>query len=226
MGSRLHGLQPRGRPGLAGLRPARLPGGLTFDTFGGYAWRARDLNERYYNADGAYVGAQVSRGIFSAGAQYAWQRYPLLRQNADGAVLFGAWYARKDLAPWTGTPSWRDHRAVAVPFSAWGRVERDFNGIEGFGSQGWIEQGVDWLTLPGGIVLDTFGAFRWQVRSLNDQYYDVYGPAAGVHLARGPFDLDLEYAWRKYPHLSRSQSGPQLSLTWYLDWDLAKLRRR
>lgn len=209
-----------------GVDWAVLPGGLTLDTFAGVSWRTRDLNAAYFDANGPYAGAQVSRGPLSAGAEYAWQKYPLLGQTTHDVVLFGAWYGRKDLAPWTGAPSWRGHRALAVPASAWGRVEEDFNGIEGFGSQGWLEQGIDWTKLPGGAVLDTFAAFRWMQRSLNNQYYDALGPALGAHLVRGPLDLDLEYAWRRYPRLSQYQNGPQLILTWYFGWDLGTLSRR
>jgi hypothetical protein len=202
-----------------------LPGKLVFDTYGGYSWRARTSNQQFFDVNGPYAGASLSRGPFKVGGEYAAQTYPLLDQTTHDYILYGSVYKSADLSPWTGLPSWDAHKALAVPATVWARVEKDFNGIEGFGSIGWVEQGVDWTKLPGGVTFETFGAFRWILRSLNDQYYDEYGPALGVQLKRGPLDLDLEYAWRYYPHLREYQNGPQIFLTWYFDWDLAKLRR-
>jgi hypothetical protein len=200
-----------------------LPQNVVFDTYVGYGWRDRSNNQHYFNEYGPYAGASLAKGPFKVGGEFAAQTYPPLDETTHDFDVYGSMYWRKDLSPWTGLPPWGSGRALAVPFSVWGRVEKDFNGIEGVGSMGWVEQGVDWTKLPGGITFETFGAFRWMLRSLNDQYYDEYGPAAGVQFKRGPLDLDLEYAWRYYPHLQSYQNGPQLTLTWYFDWDLKKL---
>ena len=203
-----------------------FPGRVVFDTYGGYGWRERTNNQQYFDEDGPYAGASLSRGPFKLGGEYAVQHYPRLGGEVTHDFLaYGAFYGSRDLSPWTGLPRWGASRALAVPLGLWTRVEEDSNGIEGFGGMGWVEQGVDWTKLPGGVVFETFASFRWMLRQLNDQYYDDYGPTLGVQFKRGVLDLDVEYAWRYYPHLRTYQNGPQATLTWYIDWDLAKLRR-
>ena len=195
------------------------PFGWTFDTFGGYSWMARTENQTYFNENGPYAGAMFSRGPVSFGADFHWERYPVLQQNVDDFETFILWYWKKVL----GRPSWGEHRALGAPFSTWGRLQYDLNDVEGYGSMGWVQQGLDWFKLPGGVLFETFAAFRWRERSRNEQYYDMFGPAVGIDLIRGPLDLDVEYTWRRYPDIPQSVDGPQLVLTWYFDWDLKKL---
>lgn len=188
----------------------RLPRGWTLETFGGYAWRLRSRNRTYFDAHSPYAGAMVYRGGLSAGADYVWHRYPSLNETTGQPSLFAAWYARRPLRAAGRT----------APLSSWGRLFCDLNGREGCGSMGWVQQGVDWFTLPGGVTFDTYAALRWRLRSKNETHYDAFGPALGVDLVRGPVDLSLEYAWRRYPSLEDWSAGPQVALTWYFDWEL------
>ena len=208
-----------------GVDWARLPLGFTFETYGGYSWRARSKNRDYFDARGPFVGAIAYRKGLTLGADYSWQEYPRLDETTRSPSVFASWYYRRDASPFLGLPRWGERRALAAPFSTWGRLQHDVEGNEGLGSLGWIQQGVDWTTLPGGVVLDTFAAFRWRARARNNQYYDAFGPAVGVDLVKGPVDLSVQYAWRRYPSLERWSSGPELALTWYFAWDLAKLAR-
>lgn len=196
----------------------KLPGNLVFDTFGGYSWRARSQDQRYFNENGPYAGARLTLNDFSFGADYNWERFPVLRQTTDDFELFGTWYWRKSL----GRPSWGGRTALAAPFSTWGRMQYALNNnIEGYGSMGWVQQGVDWFKLPGDVTFETFAAYRWRERSKNAQYYDLMGPAVGIDLIRGPVDLDFEYAWRHYPYTTPQYvNTAQIVLTWYLTWNL------
>ncbi|NNN04385.1 MAG: hypothetical protein HKL90_00655 [Elusimicrobia bacterium] len=202
-----------------------LPENVVFDTYVGYSWRLRSANQQYFDADGPYAGVSLSRGNLTLGGEYQIENYSQLSQTTHDYVVYASYFGTRDLSPWIGLPHWGEHRALATPLALWTRAEKDFNGIEGLGSMGWIEQGVDWLKLPGGVTFETFGGFDWMLRSLNTQYYNEYGPTAGVQFKRGPLDLYVEYAVRRYPFLHEYQNGPQILLTWYFDWDLAKLRR-
>ena len=196
----------------------KAPFGWTFDTFGGYSWMARTRNQLFYNENGPYAGALFSRGPFNVGADYHWERFPVLRQSARDFEAFASWYYRKDL----GRLSFRDSSALGAPFSTWGRLQYDLDNIVGYGSMGWVQQGVEWFELPGGVKFETFGAFRWRERSRNQQFYDMFGPAAGIDLIRGPIDVDVEYTMRRYPYIPQWANGAQVVLTWYFGWDLKR----
>ncbi|HVC09173.1 MAG TPA: hypothetical protein VNH15_04465 [Elusimicrobiota bacterium] len=204
-----------------GVDWVKLPGGAVFDTFGGYYWMARSDNQTYYNQNGPYAGAMISRGAFSVGGQYYWETFPALRQYVRDPQVFGSWYKVMNL----GLPSWLSGKALAAPLSTWGRVQYDANSIEGLGTMGWFQQGLDWFKLPGGVVFDTYGALRWMERSRNERYYDELGPALGVQFSRGSINLDVEYDWERYPDIPQSVDGPQVFLTWYFNCDLAALGR-
>ncbi len=197
----------------------KLPGDIVFDTFGGYYWMARSDNQTYFNQNGPYLGAMFSRGAFSLGAQYYWETFPALGQYVRDPQLFGTWYKILDL----GLPNALSGKALGAPFSTWGRVQYDANAIEGLGTMGWFQQGIDWFKLPGNVIFDTYGIFRWFERSRNDTYYNELGPALGVELSRGPVNLYIEYDWERYPNISEYVDGPQIYLSVYFGRDLTKI---
>jgi hypothetical protein len=104
---------------------------------------------------------------------------------------------------------------VAYPGAIWNRTAFDFNNVEGFGEQGNLAQGVQWLTLPGDIAFTTFLQYRWRVRTLNQTYYDSHGPTIGVDFAKGIFHFGLQHERQYYPGLSERLEYPSLYLTWY-----------
>lgn len=217
----LDGLEGNGTMGNVrqGVDWAKLPGDVTFNTYGAYRWRFRSELRPFYNAAGPGVGFDFSRGALSLGMDFSWIRYPELGRDTRDYSLYGAWYKRWDLARWTGKPSWGGRSALAVPFSTWGRIDYDAEDVEGAGSQGWVQQGVDWLKVRG-VVFNTFASYSWRLRSENKKFYNTHGPAVGAQLQKGPFNLVLDYSWRTYPQLDRFTRSVGLTLSWYYGWNL------
>ena len=203
-----------------GVRWARLGKKLDLNTYAAHNWRMRTRNKTYYNAIGPSLIAAAEKGAFSAGAEFAWTRYPSLPRNVENYSLFSGWYASRDISKWTGLPSLGSRAPLALPFSTWGKMSYDLHGAEGSGSQGWVRQGVDWLALGRGWKFKTYAAYNWRLRTKNKQYYNVHGPSAGAVLSGRYFDAGSEYYWQKFPQLRRSAKTLNVFLNWYCNWDL------
>lgn len=200
----------------------KLPGDVVFDTFGGYYWMTRAQHQTFYDQNGPYAGAMLSRGAWSLGGQYYWETFPGLQQYLGDFQAFATWYKVVDL----GKPSWLSKKALGAPFSTWGRLQYDPNKIEGYGSMGWFQQGIDWFKLPGNIMFDTFGIFRWMERSRNMKYYNEVDPAVGIELSRGALSLYIEYDWERFPNIPETIYGPQVFLTWYVGGNMGQMFSR
>lgn len=203
-----------------GLRWARFGGDLDLSTYAAYNWRVRTRNKTYYNTSGPSLIAAAEKGAFSAGAEFAWARYPGLAETFSNYSLFAGWYVSRDISKWTGLPSLGSRAPLALPFSAWGRMTYDLHGEEGSGSQGWVRQGVDWLALGRGWKFRTYAAYNWRQRTKNRRYYDVRGPSLGAVFNGRYFDLGAEYYWQRFPGLRRSDRTFSGFLSWYYSWDL------
>lgn len=219
----IDGLEGWGAQGSVkqGVTWLRLPLEVDVNTFAAYRWRFRSENRPFYNAQGPAVSLEFTKGFLDAGLDFSWQRFPELRETSDQYELFVGWYKRLDLAK--GGVDILGARARGLPLTTWGRVAHDLNGLEGDGTQGWVSQAVEWCELPRGLaVVKTFAAYRWRLRDKNRTFYNVHGPAVGVELSRGPVDVGLEHAWRRYPGLSRSDKAISLYADWYFGWDLKR----
>lgn len=104
---------------------------------------------------------------------------------------------------------------VGTPGSAWGGAGRDLSGFEGYGTQGWVRQGVRWPGLPGGVGVQTAAAYRWRVRTENRRFYDAHGPALTVEFDKSFVNWGLDLAWQRYPRLGRTDDRRELFLGWY-----------
>ena len=117
-------------------------------------------------------------------------------------------------------------RALSIeglPGSTWDAFTHDFDSLVGSGAQGYVNQGIDWTTLPGGITFNTFAEFRYRLRTDNNDFYNAYGPALGIELRRPIFKLGADYYWERFPGLDETDAKFQVYLTWYYDWDLKRL---
>jgi len=110
----------------------------------------------------------------------------------------------------------------ALPGSTWGQATYEATGLTGPGVQGFVNQGIDWVTLPGKLTLNTFAELRYRVRENNKNFYNTYGPAVGVEFRRKPFHLGVDYYWERFPELSDSSNRLGYYLSWYYDWDLKR----
>ena len=205
-----------------GVRWARFGGGLDLNTYAAYNWRLRTRNKTYYNTNGPSLIAVLEKGPFSAGAEFAWLRYPDLPLNTKDYSLFATWYASRDISRLTGLPSLGTHSPLALPLSTWGRMSYDLQGVEGSGSQGWVRQGVDWLALGKSWKFNTYAAYNWRLRSKNKTYYDVHGPSLGAAFNGKYCDVGAEYYWQRFPQLNLTAKTFNIYFNWYYNWDLKK----
>ena len=103
---------------------------------------------------------------------------------------------------------------LGYPGSTYGDLTRNFNGVEGSGTQGWLRQGVTWLR-PKGVDLNTYAEYSWRMRTKNQHYYTAYGPGLMLALEKGPFSFGVEYNWLRYPIASTTSNYASLFGLWY-----------
>jgi hypothetical protein len=103
----------------------------------------------------------------------------------------------------------------AYPGSFWGTATRDRSGVEGWGTQGNVNQGVQLFTLPGSIPFKLYGAYSWRLRTENNTYYSANGPALGGEFAWKFFNFGAAYERLTYPLLDTVTRDFSFYLTWY-----------
>ena len=118
------------------------------------------------------------------------------------------------------TPTSFSFEIQALPGSSWGEISYDDDRLVGGGAIGHINQGIDWITLPGDFTLNTFVEFRYRFRSENKRFYNVFGEAIGVQLKKRYFDIGINYLWERFPNLVGNSNNVQYYLNWYYGWDL------
>jgi len=123
------------------------------------------------------------------------------------------------LALFSSAPAWG---IEGLPGSTWGQLSYDHDRLVGAGAMGFINQGIDWVKLPGGITLNTFLEFRYRLRNENRDFYNAYGEAVGLELKKPPFRLGVDYYWERFPNLGERSNKLQFYLSWFYDWDLMK----
>ncbi len=112
-----------------------------------------------------------------------------------------------------------------VPGSTWGQTTYENQSLTGPGAQGYLNQGIDWVTLPGGVTVNTFAEARFRLREKNKAYFNAYGPALGLELRKSHLKLGADYYWERFPELSESSNRVQYYLSWYYEWDLKHPKR-
>ena len=108
----------------------------------------------------------------------------------------------------------RAYSPAGYPGATWGNASRGFDGLEGYGAQGWVKQGVTWLNVKG-LDLNTYADYSWRVRTKNRTYYNVYGPGLTAALEKGPFSLGVEYNWLRYPERPYTARNSVVFGSWY-----------
>lgn len=107
---------------------------------------------------------------------------------------------------------------LAYPGSVWAKASRNFDGLEGTGTQGWVRQGVRWARFER-VDFDTYAGWSWRFRTQNRTYYDVHGPFVGAAFARGPFTAGAELSRSRYPELPDTKSDTAVFGAWYWSAD-------
>lgn len=197
-----------------------LPGGVVLNTFAEYRYRDRSRQPEYFSAQGPAVGLEFRKSFLRLGASYYREtlpNYPNAPQRSTTRETYLAGYYAWDLA---GTAELHTPGAIGLPGAVWFNLSHNINGLTGSGGMGWINQGIDWFTLPGGAVCATYAEYRYRARTKFEDYYDVRGPAVGLEFKKPLFRIGTNYSWQYYPVLEQRSSALEFYATWYIDWDL------
>lgn len=201
-----------------------LPGGITLNTFAEYRYRVRAKNKLYYDTHGPALGIELKKSIFQAGFDFYWEYFPELGRTSNNREFFLIGFYDWDLKS-SDKPRLLGLNIKGFPGSVWGILTYDVNGLNGSGAQGFVNQGINWGTLPGNIDLITFAEYRYRARTKNQQYYDASGPALGIEFRKSVFSWGIDYYWERFPGLGEASNKVQFYLTWFYDWDLKKLQK-
>ncbi len=202
-----------------GIDWTTLPGGVTLNTFAEYRWRLRTKNNALYNSTGPAIGLELRKSYFKLGIDYFWEHFTETGETSNNREIYFDWYYGWDLKRFLVSSYF-----IGLPGSTWGHLTYDVTGINGSGTMGYVNQGIDWLKLPGGVTLNTFAEFRWIGREKNTEFYDSSGPAVGVELRKWMFRAGADYYWQRYPGLKLTSDHMQYYITWYYSWDLKKMK--
>ena len=106
--------------------------------------------------------------------------------------------------------------------STWGELTYESGAtVSGPSAQGYIKQGIDWVSINH-YKLDTFASLHYRFRTDNNDYYNTFGPALGVEIQKGPFNLGVQYFWERFTELHRSDDQVQFFINWWHGWVLLK----
>ncbi len=114
-----------------------------------------------------------------------------------------------------------DYHPLGYPGAVWGSVSQDFSGLEGLGSQGFVQQGVEWARLPADISFKTFAAYRWRLRVRNPDFFNAHGPAVIVQFSKAFIDAGVDLSRQRFPDLDRTVDQDELFAAWYKRVELA-----
>lgn len=203
-----------------------LPDGILFDTYVEYRFQARTKQQQYYNAHGPVLGLELKKSSFRLGLDYYWEVYPDWPggvQRSHNREFYLTGYYNWDVKKLSNINT---SKIVGLPGAVWFDLTYDINGLTGSGAQGWINQGIDWFTLPYGIIFNTYAEYRYQMQTKKKEYYNAYGPVLGVELKKSYFRFGMDYYWETYPNWpggAQHSNYLEAYLTWYIDWDLLKM---
>ncbi len=221
----VHGPFGNGVYGLIqqGIDWVRLPGDTLLRTYGESSYMTRSWEPQYYDLLTNSAGIELTEKHFRVGVEYSVQRWT--RQSPStgttrGVFPFFGWYHdwSKYMHDESDDAGW--FNILSLSGSTYGKVAQDLSGSTGTTAMGMVNQGIDWLALPGNIILNSFGEFRFNLRTRDYVYYNSYGPAVGTELQKSPFRAGVEYYWEHDPGQHLIIPRVTLYLRWYYDWDL------
>lgn len=202
-----------------GIDWVNLPGDIILNTFAEYRYRSRTRERRYFDESGQTLGFEFKKPPFRLGAEYSWEEYTEQNKTAITKRAYLAWYQEwYKYMKRRGDDSWLKIQALSG--YTYGRITHDLDNMTGTGISGAANQGIDWLTLPGDITLNTYAEYRFSFRTEDNFWYNSHGPALGIELQRPPFKFGMDYFWENYTKRNITNNLWRLYFTWYYNWDL------
>lgn len=205
-----------------GIDWVKLPGGIILNTYGEYRYSTRSNQSLYFNESGEALGITLKKSIFKLGLEYYWQSFPDQNANYLTTNTYLAWY--QDWSKYVRSRADESWFSIdGFSGETYGKITYDLNDPvngSGFGFSGFTNEGIDWLTLPGEITLNTHAEFRYGFRTNNNYYNNSFGPALVIELQKLPFKLGMEYYWDRYTEQNITQQSWTVYLLWHYYWDL------
>ena len=203
-----------------GIDLVKLPWDVLLRTYGELSYRTRSKDFNYYDLFGHSLGIELKKSIFRLGAEYVSEQYTTRNKLDTGPHLFLGWYHDwyKYMYDRSEEAGWFNIQSLAG--STYGKVSDDLGGSTGTGVSGSIIQGVNWLTLPGSMMLNSFVEYRYNFRTRDNVYYNEHGPVVGTELQRSPFRAGIECYWEHDTERHLLNSRVSVYLKWYYGWDL------
>ncbi|MBF0558917.1 MAG: tetratricopeptide repeat protein [Nitrospirae bacterium] len=210
-----------------GIDWLRLPGDVILNTYGEYRYTNKTNSATYVNTSGQDAGIVFKKSDFKLGAEFSWDKYPDLRKTETSKNVYLTWYY-----DWYKYMKRRGEESSlnimeALTGSTYGRINHDFGNVTGTSVSGFINQGIDWFSLPGDITFNTYAEYRFGFRTKDSVYYNSHGPAVGIELQKKPFRLGMDYYWEFNTEQNSSLPGQHATdkkvtvyLKWYYNWDL------
>ncbi|MBI5178416.1 MAG: hypothetical protein HZA04_04070 [Nitrospinae bacterium] len=203
-----------------GIAWTTLPGDVTFETYveGSFADRNMDIN--WFNSNGTAEGIRFTKDFVKFGYEASQLTYSVNGEYTELDQLFVTWYY-----DWYSYMK-RRRGGEGWPFSAlrgssWGRIRDDLSNQEGVSVATFINQGIDWFTLPGNITFNTFVEYHLAYRTQNPKWFNAHGPAVGFEFRKSAFNLGMDWYWET---LTEQQDSTYMYwrcyLQWFFDWDL------
>lgn len=200
-----------------GIQWLTIPTNARLVTYAEYRRRARTYKPEYFDTGGPAVGVELRWDYLTVGVDYYWERLVGAISNREQyyATFYYTWSLANEL-------SW----AEGLPGAVWLQATYDKDDYSGSGMMGFVNQGIQWVTLPGDIPFITYVEYRHRTRSKNQGYYDTKGPAAGFEFRKSYFTVGADYYWLREldgPETNTvwaANSHWQVYLTFFASWDL------
>lgn len=196
-----------------------LPHNITFNTYAEYRYKYRNRDKYWYDSNGPAIGLEFRKTPFSLGAEYFWEKYTEQNKFDPSRRAYLTWYhdwykyiRRRAMSRW--------FQIEAFSGSTWGRITYDFEGVTGAGVSTFINQGINWFTLPGEVTFNTYAEYRLSYRTLDKYWNNTRGPALGMEFQKSPFRLGMDYYWETYTEQKITNDRWRVYINWYYGWDL------
>jgi predicted Zn-dependent protease len=203
-----------------GIDWIKLPWDIVLSTYGEYKYSTRTSEKRYFDDSGYGVGIEFNKSVFKVGAEYFWDTLTQQNQTKITELLYLSWYHDWTKRIWFDDEEGSWLKMDALSGSTYGKTTHDFAGLTGTSISGYINQGIDWFTLPGGITFNTYAEYRFSFRTKDTLYYNAHGPAVGLEFQKKPFTLGSNWFYQMYPERGIVDRQVGVYLRWYYDWDL------
>jgi hypothetical protein len=200
----------------------------------------RDTDELNWNNENKLsVGAKlryfgINRTLISVGSKYDLVKRTKSNKQEDGFTYFVNLHSYWDLGDLAGSSAERS-LPLGYPGTTWGQLRYPASQFDGETSdtlvEGAVEQGIDWVRLSEGSVLNTFVLVDYTFDSKELEWNNKIKFAPGVKFKvfvakNALLELGAMYRWHHRTESNRTKGDPVLFLSWSTSWDFGEFARK